>query len=185
MTPPSTPESEPPRTQRLFFALWPDEEIRKHLCALADDALPRRVGRRVRAENLHLTLAFLGFVEERMRHCIEEAASAIRARRFTLIFERLGCWQRTGVMWVGPLQQPEGLIFLVDALNSALTDCGMSSEKRAYRAHLTLARKVRRCPRGCAIAPIAWDVSRFCLVASHTHAQGAKYEILRSWKLNN
>jgi 2'-5' RNA ligase len=177
------PESEPPRTQRLFFALWPDQEIRKHLCALADDALPQGVGRRVQAENLHLTLAFLGSVEAKMRHCIEEVASDIRARRFTLTFERLGCWQRTGVMWVGPLQQPEDLIFLVDTLNSALAGCGMSTEKRAYQAHLTLARKVRRCRRGHAIAPIVWDVNRFCLVASRTYAEGARYEILRSWEL--
>lgn len=177
------PESETFRTQRLFFALWPNEEIRKHLCALADNALPRGVGRRVKAENLHLTLVFLGSVEAKARRCIERAASAIRARRFTLIFERVGCWQRTGVMWVGPLHQPEGLIFLVDALNSALAGCGMPTEKRTYRAHLTLARKVRRCGRGHAIAPLAWDISRFCLVASHTHAEGARYEILRSWEL--
>ena len=183
MMSPSTPESAEPRTQRLFFALWPDEDIREHLYALADEALPRGGGRRVRAENLHLTLAFLGSVEAKMRRCVERAASDIRVRRFTLIFERVGCWQRTGVMWVGPLQQPEGLVFLVDALKSALAGCGMPAEKRAYRAHLTLARKVRRCRRGHAIVPLAWGINRFCLVASRTHAAGARYDILRFWEL--
>ncbi len=48
---------------RLFFALWPDPPTRTALAMLVD-GLPLVGGRRVPAENLHLTLAFLGNVDE-------------------------------------------------------------------------------------------------------------------------
>ncbi|MEK7758301.1 MAG: 2'-5' RNA ligase family protein, partial [Pseudomonadota bacterium] len=50
-------------TQRLFFALWPDPVLQQRLAQAAEALLPRAAGRRVRAENLHCTLVFLGAVE--------------------------------------------------------------------------------------------------------------------------
>ncbi len=77
-------------TQRLFFALWPEPALQQHLAMTAAALLPRDAGRRVRAENLHCTLVFLGAVEAAQRLCLEDAASLVRAEPFTLTLDRLG-----------------------------------------------------------------------------------------------
>ena len=173
----------PLQTQRLFFALWPEPELGRRLHALTEKTLRHDDARRVAVENIHLTLAFLGSVDASFRQCVEQAAAAIRAKTFTLTLQQIGCWSKTRILWAGPAHVPPPLLSLVTALNAGLADCSYVPEKRPYAAHLTLARKVRRCPPQAPIEPLAWEVSRFCLVRSHMDAHGAHYEILREWAL--
>ena len=174
----------PLQTERLFFALWPDPELSRRLHQLAAKILRAGDGRRVAAENIHLTLAFLGSVAAPFRECAEQAAAAVRAKAFTLTLEQIGCWSKTGILWAGPMQIPEPLLFLARELTAGLADCGYVPEKRPYAAHLTLARKVRRCAPPTAIEPLAWEVRRFCLMRSRLDAGGAHYETVREWELS-
>jgi 2'-5' RNA ligase len=174
-----------PETQRLFFALWPPIELSRELYQLAGSALRGGSGRRVLPENIHLTLAFLGSVNESFRECAEQVAAAIRAESFTLMLEQMGNWSKSGILWVGPNQTPLPLLQLVQELNAGLAVCGYEAEQRPYAAHLTLARKAQ--PHGDVhfMESRAWEVNRFHLVRSRTYADGARYEILRSWPLNS
>jgi 2'-5' RNA ligase len=173
----------PAPRQRLFFALWPGDAVRKRLAAIASKSL-KRSGRKIPAENLHLTLAFLGPVGPEVRRCAEEVADVVSAAPFTLEFTHLGFFPRPRVVWSGCDQTPEALIALVNALRAGLEDCGIQPEARPYRAHLTLARKASVEPGfGAPHAPVAWGVDRFHLVESKTFSAGARYNILRSWSL--
>ncbi|HSW52045.1 MAG TPA: RNA 2',3'-cyclic phosphodiesterase [Sulfuricaulis sp.] len=174
-----------PETQRLFFALWPPIELSHELYRLAGSALHGGTGRRVLPENIHLTLAFLGSVDASFRACAEQAAMAIRAAPFTLMLEQMGHWPKSGILWVGPRQTPPPLLQLVQQLNAGLAVCGHEAEQRPYAAHLTLARQARLRQVTHSIEPRAWEINRFHLVQSQTHAAGARYEILRSWPLNS
>ena len=49
-------------TRRLFFALWPDAVLKAQIGHAARTPARSVDGRRVRDENLHLTLLFLGNV---------------------------------------------------------------------------------------------------------------------------
>ena len=178
----SLPERE---TRRLFFALWPPEELGHELYRLAGDVLRDAPGRRVAPENIHLTLAFLGPVDASFRECAEQAATAIRARSFTLMLEQTWYWPKPGILWMGPNQTPLLLLQLVQELNAGLAGCGYEAEQRPYAAHLTLARKAHLHHAVPSMEPRAWEISRFHLVQSRTHADGARYEILRSWPLNS
>lgn len=171
-------------TQRLFFALWPPAELSHELYRLAGNTL-RDDGRRVVPENIHLTLAFLGSVDTPFRECAEQAAAAIRSESFMMRLERMGCWPKSGILWVGPGQTPAPLLGLVQQLNVALAGCGYEADPRPYAAHLTLARKVDTRHATRPIEPRAWKIDRFHLVQSRTHADGARYEILRTWMLNS
>lgn len=173
------------RTQRLFFALWPPEELGRELYRLAGDVLRDAPGRRVAPEKIHLTLAFLGSVDASFRACAERAADAIHAESFTLMLEQTAYWPKSGILWTGPRQTPPALLRLVQELNSQLTGCGYEAEQRPYAAHLTLARRARPRRDRPAMKACAWAVDRFHLVQSHTHAEGARYEILRSWPLSS
>ena len=152
--------------------------------ALAGRTLRPGDGRCVAAENIHLTLAFLGSVDAAFRDCAEQAAAAIRASALTLTLELIGCWSHTGILWAGPVRVPEPLSLLVQELTAGLASCGYAPERRPYAAHLTLARKVRRCAPPAAIEALAWEVRRFCLVRSRLDAKGAHYEMVREWELS-
>jgi 2'-5' RNA ligase len=174
-----------PDTQRLFFALWPPIELSRELYQLAGSALRGGSGRRVPPENIHLTLAFLGSVDASFRECAEQAAVAVRAESFTLMLEQTGHWPKSGILWAGPRQTPPLLLHLVQELNAGLAVCGYEAEQRPYAAHLTLARKARLHGDIHSMESRAWEINRFHLVQSHTHSDGARYEILRSWPLNS
>ncbi len=184
MNPDSSPAPVPEtKNQRLFFALWPPLELSRELYSVAGRVLEGD-GRRVPPENIHLTLAFLGSVQASFRQCAEQVAATIRTGSFTLMLEQIGCWPKSGVVWTGPRNTPEPLSRLVRELNAGLVACGYVPEERSYAAHITLARKRRRCNKNLPIDPLMWEVRRFCLVQSHTHAEGARYEMVRSWGLN-
>jgi 2'-5' RNA ligase len=185
MNPDNSP-APPPETksQRLFFALWPPLEVSRALYSVAGRVLEGEA-RRVPPESIHLTLAFLGSVKLSFRQCAEQVAAAIRTGSFTLTLEQIGCWPKSGILWAGPRHTPEPLLRLAQELSAGLATCGYAPEERSYAAHITLARKLRRFNKNLSIDPLVWDVRRFCLVQSHTHAEGVRYEIIRSWELNS
>lgn len=169
--------------ERLFFALWPDDDARKALARLARARLAAANGRVVAASNLHLTLEFLGSVDAGTRACAERAAQSLSAPAFELEFQRLGYWSRPRVLWSAPETTPDALTGLVSMLREALSACGHQPESRPFHAHVTLARKVRGPVNETTHAPVRWRVSDFHLMASETLARGARYRSLARWPL--
>ena len=169
--------------QRLFFALWPGEDTRRALASLAKRHLPARRGRLVDPRNLHLTLAFLGSVDQEFRDCAARAAGTVSGVPFVLELQHIGHWRRPQVLWSAPESTPDALLGLVGALNRALVPCGHEPETRPYSAHITLARKVRGPVPAVQHPPIRWPVGEFCLVASETDPRGARYTTLERWSL--
>lgn len=165
--------------QRLFFALWPDDAVRAEL---AGALRPAPDGRLVRRENLHLTLVFLGSVNQETRACVEQAASGVTCEPFELVFDVAGYFPRPQVAWIAPARTPASLVALVQALREALVPCGLAPDPRPYRPHLTLARKVRRRPAVPVITPIAWPVTAFSLVESRSQPGGVRYIPVQSWQ---
>lgn len=172
-------------TQRLFFALWPDAEVRLRL-ERAALALKGVHGRRVALENLHITLAFLGSLSAAGRACAEAAAAAIYGEPFTLVLDRLGAFPRARVVWLGASEVPPALAGLAVALNAGLAACGLEPDPRPYRPHVTVLRKVSRPPPPAELAQaVGWPVREFVLVESRTLAQGAEYRVLERWTLGS
>lgn len=174
--------------QRLFFALWPDDDARNAFAQLAraHQAKAHRAcgrGRLIAAENIHLTLEFLGAVEARFRLCAERAAQSLSSRAFELEFNRLGHWPRPRVLWSAPERTPEPLARLVTLLRKALVECGHEPDIRQFRAHVTLARKVRGPVDETLHTPVRWQVSHFYLMASESAERGVRYRPLNRWPL--
>lgn len=134
-------------------------------------------------DNIHLTLAFLGVREAAGRSCIDAAAAQVQGQPFTIEIDRLGCWARSGILWAGMRQAPDGLHALVQSLNDRLAACDYRPEDRPYLPHMTLVRGMRPCVAGVDLRLPAWEVDRFHLACSHTRAAGARYEIVRTWRL--
>ena len=170
------------RPQRLFFALWPDDAVRAELRA-AQEAMPRRGGRPVHVEDIHITLAFLGQVDPERRACMEAAAAGVRGGTFDLLIDRQGYWPRPRVAWCAPSEVPDALGELVRCLNRALAPCAYEPERRAYRPHVTLFRDSRAVPEGPLARLVHWPCREFVLVASANVATGPRYEVLAHWPL--
>lgn len=170
-----------PETQRLFFALWPDDGLRSELKRLARQA--GRGGRPVSPDNFHITLAFLGCVTAPTRACLEHAADAIRLPPFTVSLDRIGYWARPRVVWLGAAETPEPLRFLVSQLNRGVEQCGLRPDSRPFQPHLTLLRKASRGPTRTEVPSLQWTVEQFALAESTTLASGAVYHVLRRWPL--
>lgn len=180
----SVSPAEPEPRQRVFFALWPDAEVRAALAAVSRQHA-RGNGRPVVPENLHITLAFVGGVTAAQRACMQAAAASVMAPRFAVTLDRLGFWPRPKILWAGAGVMPPGLTELVTALNSALIPCGYQPGTRPFQVHVTLARKARRPPEVKQIPAIAWPAVAFCLVESVTGEHGSEYRVMGRWPLRD
>lgn len=170
------------RGHRLFFALWPDDEQRMRLERALRPLLERTGGRHVPATRLHLTLVFLEDVPPAGLDCLRSAAESVRLAPFELFFDRIGYWRHAQVLWLGP--RPEAALdALHHRLRAALAPCGLPLEQREFRPHVTLARRLHRRPRATTIEPVAWPVTRFSLIESHSTSGGMEYTEIGAWPL--
>jgi 2'-5' RNA ligase len=124
---------------RLFVGLDLPWELRQRLSDLCT-ALPG--ARWVPAENLHLTLRFVGEVAPNQAEDIDLALAALRGRRLTLEMSGVGTVNRAGrevALWAGIARNP-ALEHLQAKIETALQRAGMPPEKRRFTPHVTLAR---------------------------------------------
>ncbi|MBK8964680.1 MAG: RNA 2',3'-cyclic phosphodiesterase [Candidatus Competibacteraceae bacterium] len=168
-----------PETRRLFLALWPEDTVRRDIAALATEVAGRR---RIRDANLHLTLVFLGATDA-ARHAAYEAALAdVRIPALELRLDHYGYWPRPRILWLGSSQTPPELYELVADLSRLLRDCGFTPERRAFQAHITLARKFPGpAPARPPVTPVCWPVREIALVESLPEETVSQYRVLRRW----
>ena len=175
---------------RLFIAIELPAEIKSALSQLRRD-LPG--ARWVAAEKIHLTLAFLGEVEEAQVAQLAAELARIHLPPFTLALTGPGCFphrQRPRVLWVGLAPQPL-LTQLAAAVQGALLVCGFPLEERPFSAHLTLARLKSPVAREVGVfldqslpEPLpAFAVREFILFESRLNPHGAEHLPLRSFSL--
>jgi 2'-5' RNA ligase len=74
-----------------------------------------------------------------------------------------------------------GLEAVADAVTAATSDLGRPPGGRPFRGHVTLARSRGNIPAALAAAAVEaeWAVDAVCLVVSHLHPAGARYEVVQ------
>jgi 2'-5' RNA ligase len=129
---------------RAFVAIEIAPQIIERISAVIEQLAPRIAGIRwVGAGNFHLTLKFLGNIDERQVEPIGAAlAEALRPfPRLTINAKGLGVFpdpRRPRVMWVGLVGSQ--LSLLKAKVESALTPLGFAPEQRIFTPHLTIGR---------------------------------------------
>jgi 2'-5' RNA ligase len=175
---------------RLFIAIELPAEVKKLLTGLRT-AIPG--ANWVPPEQLHLTLAFLGEVDEATCALLGEKLAEIVAPGFTLQFSSSGCFpdrRRPRVIWAGLSPSPL-LTALAEQVSKAVRSCGIAQEERPFSPHITLARC--RQPAGREVSafleqhrqltlpPV--NVREFILFQSLLTRQGAIHTPLRQFTL--
>jgi 2'-5' RNA ligase len=186
---------------RLFFALWPSADMQAELADAAADALRAAGGRPIPEGNLHATLAFLGSVPRARfddlgavagkvaaswRQSTGSAKSAddsSRAPAIVVHFNGTEYWRRPEILVAHATEVPQAATDLARVLQESLVAGGFSPDLKPFRAHVTLARQVKR-TRDAAMSPVTWSFDSFALVSSQTAPSGSSYSVVRTWALD-
>ncbi len=171
-------------SKRSFLALRFSQEVNANLVRLQQE-LKSQWGDRakikwVAAENIHLTLQFLGQVEGDLLALLAEELSGSFAHipAFEVSLQGLGAFprpQRPRVVWLGFDQGGRQMEDVFRAVERVTEACGFKPETRAFRPHLTLGR--------IKVAKQASDISKLIERFQDHHAgkcQIAAVELLAS-----
>jgi 2'-5' RNA ligase len=124
---------------RLLVAIDLPPEIKQRL-ALISCGLPGALW--ANADQLHLTVRYIGAVDGGVFTDVCDMLKRVRAEPFQLMLRGIGFFplRRTPEsVWVG-VSRSEDLILLRNRVNSAVTKCGLGPERRKYAPHVTLGR---------------------------------------------
>lgn len=132
----------------------------------------------------HLTLRFLGGIEEALLEGIAGRLARIRCAPFEMRARGLGAFpspERPSVLWVG-VSGGDALVALQREVEQAVVGLGLPREERPFRPHLTVGRVKE--PRGGDAQPALWTgdvdcgastVTELIVYESKTLAQGAEH----------
>ena len=170
---------------RAFFALSISEQAEIELLdysASLKAQLARSPVRWVQPENFHITLAFLGDIQQAELNRLESLTEQVAEAFFPvdLQLSRLA-WlpspDKPKALVIEPEEQPE-LMRLQSQFVRLIRDRGFSVDNRRYRPHLTLA----RCQKGMGAVPldsislnIETPMDEVVLYASQLTPAGAQY----------
>lgn len=183
---------------RLFLALELPSDLARAVKAEVDclrSHLP--AARWVVEGNLHLTLAFLGEVEDERVPALDAGLAPVFAARppLTLTLAGSGRFPAAGaprVLWLGIAPSAELEELQGRAAERAFSVAGREPERRAFHAHLTLGRCRGRWDRR---AREVWEagfdgvvgerfaVTRGVLIASRLTPEGPRYRVVTGYPL--
>lgn len=175
---------------RLFIALEPPAPARQWM-ALAQGGVPG--ARWVPADNLHLTLRFLGDIDDHTAADLDAQFGRIDAPGFPLKIQGVGSFgteRSPSMLWAG-VARSDPLQHLRDKVDRAVVAAGLAPDDRKFKPHVTLARlrAARRDRVGrwledhAGLTVAAFPVERFALYQSHLNRDGAVYEALAEYPL--
>lgn len=164
---------------RLFVGIALPPELKLRLSLMAAGV---RGARWVDPGNYHLTLRFIGEVDEGQAADIDDALARIRAPRFEVALASVGHFGLR-MLWVG-IERNAALEHLHNKIDTALDRLGFASEERRYTPHITLARlkgvseaRLQSYLSEYALFRAApFPVDHFSLVASYLTKSAAIYE---------
>ncbi|NLW23029.1 MAG: RNA 2',3'-cyclic phosphodiesterase [Tissierellia bacterium] len=135
---------------RVFIGLDFDMNLKENLFAIQGAIKDNSIkGSWVALPNFHLTLKFLGNIEEEKIHQIDGILQdvALNSSPIALSLDRLGYFNRTNneyrVIWIGLKGEIEKLNNIYNKIELEMERIGFPMEKRSFTPHITLGRRVK------------------------------------------
>ncbi len=135
---------------RTFLAIEVPKDARKRIDAFIQEESTRSLPIKwVKFQNLHVTLKFLGEIDEQKKSEIQPVIKEIteKLRPFQVNLEGVGCFpgpKNPKVLWIGVKQGAEILGEIAQELERRLSKFGFKKERR-FHAHLTIGRIKKFC----------------------------------------
>jgi 2'-5' RNA ligase len=143
------------------------------------------------ADNVHLTVKFLGEIpESHVGRLFEAAARATKPlASFKLTAEHCGVFPTHGlprVLWIGITDSNKQLTHLNEQLEEECGTAGFPKEARPFHPHLTIARirhsgnarSLGTAHRALTFEPALIDVSELLVIRSQLGKEGSKYSVI-------
>ncbi|MCX7794621.1 MAG: RNA 2',3'-cyclic phosphodiesterase [Thermodesulfovibrionales bacterium] len=184
---------------RSFIAIELNEDIKKELGLLIEDLKPLAQDLKwVRPENLHITLKFLGGVEEKkiekIKQALEETVKPYKP--FTVKIKGIGQFpekKMPRVIWAG-VEHSETLLLLQRETEKSLLKLGFKKEEREFTGHITIARLKNHHDIKKLLNKLPdfkdkdfgiQEVNEIVLMKSELRPEGARYEIIARFAIGN
>jgi len=186
--------------RRIFIAIDISEQARKaaaeHIEYLRNADRDVRVGWE-KAEKLHITLKFLGDVDEPRIATLGVAIQQIASRfhPFKLELSDTGVFpnaRQPRILWLGIVNTDDQLKTLAASIESACEKLGFAAEDRQFKPHLTIAR-VREPQKGRQLAAmhlnsdfgsVGFTVRKIVIYESKLGPAGSVYTPISTHRLN-
>ncbi len=175
---------------RLFVGIELPEEIRD---LISDLEAPLPGTRWIASDNLHLTLRFVGDIDNRQAREFSDFLSGIDIDAFEMRLDGLGTFggREPRTLWAGVSAGPQ-LDALARATERAARAAGLKPEGRAFKAHVTIARLnkpriealTRFLTRHGRFRSPSFVVSRFVLYSSKPLIGGGPYVVEEAFPLS-
>ncbi len=143
-------------------------------------------------ENYHITLCFIGDVDERAAHDAAYALGAVRPRAVSVALDQLTYFGGDRPRAIVAKARPESALMELQAeQEKLLRRFGISTESRKYIPHVTLARLRGATPAAVAgylgsrgyFPPLKFDAPRFVLFSSRDSVGGGPYIVEAQYPL--
>ena len=180
---------------RLFIALKiPDEVKDKLLDVCYELSESSELFKWEKPEKIHLTLKFIGEVEEELVSSIaKEIAFVEEYNSFNFNVTKFGFFFRNGeprILWTG-LQTDESVNRLVEELNERLSIFSIPVERRKFKSHLTMLR-IKKNPGKKFIFNFKehsfdnrnFNSNEIIFIKSELFPTGARYTDIKKYNLN-
>ena len=177
--------------KRCFIAIDFSEEVRKKIRKI-QDMLPEFKGKKTELENIHLTLKFLGEIDEERVEEVRKRLREIKFKEFRFKINKIGVFSEKfiRIIWLGVDEQGEGkkLWELQKEIDEKLKD--LFEEERRFMGHITIGR-VKSCDKKKFLSElkkinfeeIEVRVKKFKLKKSELRPEGPVYEIIEEYEL--
>lgn len=178
---------------RLFVAVDLPKNVKGHLSEIQEELKKEEAKITwVNPGNMHLTLKFLGEVDDSTIEKIKEILGTIKFRKFRLTLDQIGVFPNESyitVIWVGP-KEHDDLFELHKMVDFSLSK--ISPAERQFLGHITLGRvkfvkdkkKFSEKMHSIKVKDMSFEIDRFFLVKSELKPSGPEYEHIAEYMLN-
>lgn len=186
-------------TIRSFLAIALPDELKRKITTYTS-SLSKYAGklRWTNAQNLHLTLKFLGEQQsEKIDALIAELSSnPLQIPSFKLDTTNLGAFpniKRPRVIWLGVESTPQNSLFkLRNQIENRCKLLGFEKENKKFNAHLTISRvkfpmdldEMWEFTKQNVFSEYRFEVDKFVLMKSTLKPSGAEYRVLQNFPLH-
>ncbi len=170
---------------RVFIAVSIPEKVREEILRI-QEKIPFFKGKKTRKENLHLTLKFLGEIDEKEVEKVQERLRKIKFNKFESELSNLGVFSERfiKIIWL-KLDKAENLQKKID---ESLSD--LFEKEHRFMSHITIARVKNIKDKKIFLSDlnkikinsVKFKVDKFYLMKSVLSDKGPEYEILKEYK---
>jgi 2'-5' RNA ligase len=131
---------------RTFIAIELDKEIKEKISLIEEELRKTDADVKwVKPENIHLTLKFLGEIDEKQADKIKNILQDLAKEKqtFEMAISELGAFPKLNfprVIWIGIKKGAENVLNIASELEEKLSKIGFPKEKRSFSGHISIGR---------------------------------------------